>query len=79
MPPPPSKNFRKNSECKFFQKTPNTVLLITQQPNIAQRPFCIQNQRQILVWGWGFATKTEWILEISVNLKLTAGNRMQGV
>ena len=27
--------FRKNSEFQFFQKTPKTVLLITQQQNIA--------------------------------------------
>ena len=30
----------------FFSKTPKTVLLISQQPNIAHRPFCIQNERQ---------------------------------
>ena len=35
--------FRKNSEHQFVQKTPKTVLLITQHPNIAQRLFCIQN------------------------------------
>ena len=35
------KVFRKNSEFQFFLKTPKTVLLITQQPKIAQRPFCI--------------------------------------
>ena len=28
----------------IFSKTPKTVLLISQQPNIAQRPFCIQNE-----------------------------------
>ena len=33
--------FRKKSEFQFFQKTPKFVLLITQKPNIAQRPFCI--------------------------------------
>ena len=33
--------FEKNSEFPFFQKTPKTVLFITDQPNIAQRPFCI--------------------------------------
>ena len=42
--------FWKNSECNFFQKTPKTVLLITQQPNIAQRPFCIQNERQDILF-----------------------------
>ena len=30
----------------FSKKTPKTVLLISQQPNIAQRPFCIQIERQ---------------------------------
>ena len=42
--------FQKNSEFPFFQKTPKTVLLITQQPNIAQRPFCIQNERQDILY-----------------------------
>ena len=37
---------KKSLEFQFFQKTPKTVLLISQQPNIAQRPFCIQNDRQ---------------------------------
>ena len=27
-------------------KTPKTLLLISQQPNITQRPFCIQNELQ---------------------------------
>ena len=31
--------FLKNSEFQIFQKTPKTVLFITDQPNIAQRPF----------------------------------------
>ena len=31
----------------ILSKTPKTVLIITQQPNIAQMPFCIQNERQI--------------------------------
>ena len=38
--------FRKTSEFKFFQKTPKTVFRITQQLNVAQRPHCIQNERQ---------------------------------
>ena len=42
--------FRKNSEFNFFQKTPKTILLITQQPNIAQRSFCIQNERQDILY-----------------------------
>ena len=42
--------FRKNSELQFVQKTPKTVLLITQQPNIAQRPFCIQNERHDILY-----------------------------
>ena len=33
-------------EFQFCQKTPKTVLLLTQQPNIAQRLFCFQNKRQ---------------------------------
>ena len=36
--------FREKSQFQFFPKTPKIVLLITQQPNIAQRPFCIQNE-----------------------------------
>ena len=42
--------FRKNSEFQFSQKTPKIVLLISQQPNIAQRPFCIQNERQDILY-----------------------------
>ena len=42
--------FEKNSEFPFFQKTPKTVLFITDQPNIAQRPFCIQNERQDILY-----------------------------
>ena len=42
--------FQKNSEFPFFQKTPKTVLFITDQPNIAQRPFCIQNERQDILY-----------------------------
>ena len=42
--------FRKNSEFPFFQKTPKTFLFITHQPNIAQRPFCIQNERQDILF-----------------------------
>ena len=34
------------SACKNFFENTQTVLLISQQPNIAQRPFCIQNERQ---------------------------------
>ena len=37
--------FRKNSELQFFQKASKTVLLITQQPNIAESLFCIQNEQ----------------------------------
>ena len=42
--------FPKNSELQFVKKTPKTVLLITQQPNIAQRPFCIQNERHDILY-----------------------------
>ena len=42
--------FRKNSEFHFFHKTPKTVLPITQQPNIAQRPFCIKNKRENIIY-----------------------------
>ena len=38
--------FQENYQFPFFQKIPKTALLITQQPNIAQRLFCIQNERQ---------------------------------
>ena len=34
----------------FFSKTPKTVLLISQQPNITQRSFCIQNERQDILY-----------------------------
>ena len=39
-------SYRKFFFFNFFLKTPKTVLLISQQPNIAQRTFCIQNERQ---------------------------------
>ena len=42
--------FRKNSELQYFQKTAKSVLLITQRPNIAQRPFCIQNEWQDILY-----------------------------
>ena len=42
--------FRKNSEFHFFHKTPKTVLLITHQPNIAQRLFCIKNERENIIY-----------------------------
>ena len=42
--------FLKNSEFQFFHKTPKTVLLISQQQNIAQRPFCIQSERQDILY-----------------------------
>ena len=38
--------YTKLSEIWIFSKTPKTVLLLSQQPNIAQRPFCIQNERK---------------------------------
>ena len=41
---------KNNFGCLIFSKTPNTVSLITQQPNIAQRPFCIQNNRQGILY-----------------------------
>ena len=34
----------------IFSKTPKTVLLISQLPNIAQRLFCIQNERQDILY-----------------------------
>ena len=37
--------FWRKSQFQSFPKTPKIVLLIAQQPNIAQRPFCIQNER----------------------------------
>ena len=42
--------FRKNSEFQFFQKTPKTVLLLTQEPNIAQRLACIQNEQEDILY-----------------------------
>ena len=40
----------KKSKFQFFPKTPKIVLLIAQQPNIAQRPFRIQNERQDILY-----------------------------
>ena len=37
-------------ESLIFLKTPKTVLLISQQPNFAQRPFCIQNEQQDILY-----------------------------
>ena len=37
--------FLKKFKFRNFSKTPKTILLIFQQPNIAQRPFCIQNEQ----------------------------------
>ena len=42
--------FWQKLEFQFGQKQNKTVLLITQQPNIAQRPFCIQNERQGILY-----------------------------
>ena len=42
--------FWKQMKFRFFSKTPKIVLLISQQPNIAQRPFCIQNERQDILY-----------------------------
>ena len=42
--------FRDKSQFQFFPITPKIVLLIAQQPNIAQRPFCIQNERQDILY-----------------------------
>ena len=41
--------FEKN-EIQIFFKTPKTVLLISQQPNIAQSPFCIQNEWEDILY-----------------------------
>ena len=42
--------FREKSQFQFFPKTPKIVLRITQQPNIAQRPFCIKNERENIIY-----------------------------
>ena len=42
--------FLKKITFWIFPKTPKTVLLISQQLNIAQRPFCIQNERQDILY-----------------------------
>ena len=34
----------------FFKKTPKSVLLITQQPNIVQRPLCIRKEWQDILY-----------------------------
>ena len=39
--------FQKNSEFQFFSKTPKTVLLISQQPNIAQSRFVLKTNSWI--------------------------------
>ena len=41
--------FRKNSKL-IFSKNTQTVLLVTQHPNIAQGPFCIQNEREDILY-----------------------------
>ena len=38
--------FLKKLKFRIFPKTPKTVLLISQWPNITQRPFCIKNELQ---------------------------------
>ena len=42
--------FLKKWKFWIFSKTPKTVLLISQQPNNAQKPFCIQNERQDILY-----------------------------
>ena len=42
--------FLKKWKFWIFLKTPKTVLLISQQPNNAQKPFCIQNERQDILY-----------------------------
>ena len=42
--------FRKNFRSSKCSKTPKNISLISQQPNIAQRPFCIQNERQDILY-----------------------------
>ena len=37
-------------EILIFSKTLKTALLICHQPNITQRPFCIQNERQDILY-----------------------------
>ena len=38
--------FRKKFRISFISKNTQTVLLISHQPNIAQRPYCIQNEQE---------------------------------
>ena len=57
--------FREKSQFQFFPKTPKIVLLITQQQNIPQRPFCIQNEWQDILYlpiymGRNFITQHSW-------------------
>ena len=42
--------FPKKSQFYIFPKTPKFVLHITQQPNITQRLFCIQNEIQDILY-----------------------------
>ena len=42
--------FLKTIKILNFSKTPKTVLLISQQPNIAQRPFYIQNNQHDILY-----------------------------
>ena len=40
------RNFWKNADFQLYKKNNEIVYLIYQQPNIPQRPFCIQRQSQ---------------------------------
>ena len=42
--------FSKRFRVKIFSKNTKTVLLISQQPNIAQRPFCIKKKQQDILY-----------------------------
>ena len=42
--------FLKKFKLWVYSKTPKTILLISQQPNIATRPICIQNERQDILF-----------------------------
>ena len=53
--------FREKSQFQFFPKTPKIVLLIAQQPNIAQTPFCIQNEREDILYDLKYRSLL-WLL-----------------
>ena len=62
--------FIKTNRISFLSKTPKTVLLISQQTNIAQRLFCIQNKRQDTLYSYPYSCCsffTSWVIKQQKN------------